>query len=90
MGLGSFKMKEAKVKSLHRVQASNSLPPVDCNLSGSVTMGFSRQEYWRGLPFPSPGDLPHPRIKPRSPALQADSLTSELLGKLGGSDSNEG
>ena len=40
-------------------------------------MGFSRQEYWSGLPFPSPGDLPDPGIKPRSPALQADALTSE-------------
>ena len=40
---------------------------------------FSRQGYWRGLPFPSPGDLPNPAIKPRSPALQADSLPSEPL-----------
>ena len=37
-------------------------------------MGFSRQEYWSGLPFPSPGDLPDPGIEPRSPALQADVL----------------
>ena len=37
-------------------------------------MGFSRQEYWTGLPFPSPGDLPDPGVKPRSPALQADFL----------------
>ena len=37
-------------------------------------MGFSRQEYWSGLPFPSPGDLPDPGIEPRPPALQADSL----------------
>ena len=43
-------------------------------------MGFSRQEYWSGLPFPSAGDLPDPGIKPRSPALQADSLPSELQG----------
>ena len=41
-------------------------------------MGFSRQEYWSGLPFPFPGDLPNPRIEPRSPALQADSLPTEL------------
>ena len=40
-------------------------------------MGFSRQEYWSGLPFPSPGDLPNPGIEPRSPALQAEALTSE-------------
>ena len=44
-------------------------------------MGFSRQEYWSGLPFPSPGDLPHPGIKPRSPALQAATLPSEPPGK---------
>ena len=40
-------------------------------------MGFSRQEYWSGLPFPSPGDLPNPGIEPGSPALEADALTSE-------------
>ena len=40
-------------------------------------MGFSRQEYWTGLSFPSPEDLPYPVVKPRSPALQADSLPSE-------------
>ena len=44
-------------------------------------MGFSRQEYWSGLPFPSPGDLPDPGIKPGSPALEADALTSEPPGK---------
>ena len=44
-------------------------------------MGFSRQEYWSGLPCPSLGDLPNPWIKPRSPALQADSLPSEPPGK---------
>ena len=42
------------------------------------SMEFSRQEYWSGLPFPSPGDLPNPGIEPRSPALQAEALTSEL------------
>ena len=45
-------------------------------------MGFPRQEYWSGLPFPSPGDLPDPGIEPRSPALQADSLPTELQGRL--------
>ena len=40
-------------------------------------MGFSRQEYWTGLPFPSPADLPDPGIEPGSPELQADSLPSE-------------
>ena len=44
-------------------------------------MRFSRQGYWSGLPFPSPGDLPNPGIEPRSPALQEDSLLSELQGK---------
>ena len=45
------------------------------------SMGFSRQEYWSGLPFPSPGDLRDPGIKPRSPTLQADTLTSAPPGK---------
>ena len=45
-----------------------------------LSMGFSRQEYWSGLPFPSPEDLPDPGIEPRSPALQADALTSEPQG----------
>ena len=44
-------------------------------------MGFSRQEYWSELPFPSPGDLPNPGIEPGSPALQTDTLPSEPLGK---------
>ena len=43
-----------------------------------LSMGFSRQEYWSGLLFPSPGDLPNPEIEPKSPALQADSLPTEL------------
>ena len=43
-------------------------------------MGISRQEYWSGLPFPSPGDLPEPGVEPGSPALQADSLPSEPPG----------
>ena len=47
-----------------------------------LSMEFSRQEYWSGLPFPSPGDLPNLEIKPRSPALQADSLPSEPQGKI--------
>ena len=43
-----------------------------------LSMGFSRQEYWSGLPFPSPGDLPNPCFEPRPPASQADSLLTEL------------
>ena len=46
-----------------------------------LSMGFSRCEYWSGLPFPSPGYLPNPGIEPRSPAWQADSLLTELWGK---------
>ena len=47
-----------------------------------LSMGFSRQEYWSGLPFPSPGNLSNPGIESRSPTLWADALTSELPGKL--------
>ena len=46
-----------------------------------LSMGVSRQEYWSGLPFPSPGDLPGPAIKSGSPTLQADALQSEPPGK---------
>ena len=54
-------------------------------LQAPLSMGFSRQEYWSGLPCPSPGDLSHPGIKPGSLALQADSLPSEPPGELLGS-----
>ena len=54
---------------------------MDCSMQALLSMEFSRQEYWSGLPFPSPGDLPDPGIKPWSPTLQEDSLPSELLGK---------
>ena len=43
-----------------------------------LSMGFSKQDYWSGSPFPSPGDLPDPGIEPQSPALQADDLLTEL------------
>ena len=43
-----------------------------------LSMGLSKQQYWSGLPFPSPGDLPDPGIEPTSPALQVDSLLTEL------------
>ena len=46
-----------------------------------LSMGFSKQEYWSGLPFPPPGDLPSPEIEPRSLTLQMDSLPSEPPGK---------
>ena len=55
--------------------------PWTITCQASLSMGFIRQEYWSGLPFPSPGDLPGPGIEPRSPALQADSLLTELRGK---------
>ena len=47
----------------------------------ALSMGFSRQEYWSGLAFPSPGELPNPGIEPGSPTLQADALPSEPPGK---------
>ena len=47
-----------------------------------LSMGFSRQECWNGLPFPSPGNLPDPGIEPGSPAMQADSLPSEPPGEF--------
>ena len=58
---------------------------------GPLSMEFSRQEYWSGLPFPSPGDFPDPGIEPKFPTLQADSLPTEPPGKpltLGRSTSN--
>ena len=63
-----------KVKSLSRAQLFAT--PWTVAHQAPPSMGFSRQEYWSGLPFPSPGDLPHPRIEPTSPALQADAFTS--------------
>ena len=68
-----------KVKSLSRVQLFAT--PWTVAYQASLSMGFSRQEYWNGLPFLSPGDLPDPGIEPRSPALQADALTSAPPGK---------
>ena len=59
----------------------NHLLPVEIFYQAPLSMGFSRQEYWSGLPFSSPGDLPNPGNEPGSPALQADTLTSELPGK---------
>ena len=54
-----------------------------------LSMEFSRQEYWSGLPFPLPGDLPDPSVKLGSPALQADSLLSEPPGKPNNNNSNK-
>ena len=60
---------------------SDSTTPWTAACQAPLFKGFSRQEYWSGLPCPSPGDLPDPGIEPRYPALQADSLTSEPPGK---------
>ena len=69
---------KVKVKSLSHVRLFAT--PWTVALQAPPSMGFSRQECWSGLPFPSPGDLPNPGIEPRSPALQADTLTSEPPG----------
>ena len=68
-----------KVKSLSRVGLFAT--PWTVAQQAPPSMGFSRQEYWSGLLFPSPGDLPDPGIELRSPALQVDALTSEPPGK---------
>ena len=72
-------MVEVKVKSLSRVRLF-ATPWTEAH-QASQSMEFFRQEYWSGLPFPSPGDLPDQGIEPRSPALQADALPSEPPGK---------
>ena len=71
-------LSEVKLLSCARLFAT----PWTVAYQAPLSIGFSRQEYWSGLQFPSPGDLPHPGIEHRSPALQADSLTSEPPGKL--------
>ena len=68
----------SSVQSLSHVQFFAT--PWTAAYQAPLCMGFSRQEYWSGLPFPSPGDLPDPRIKPGSPALQTGALPSEPSG----------
>ena len=63
------------MKSLSRVQLF--VTPWTVAYQAPLSLGFSRQEYWNGLPFSSPGDLPNPGIEPGSPVLQADALPSE-------------
>ena len=63
-----------KVKLLSPVQLFAT--PWTVAHQASLSMGFSRQKYYSGLPFPSPGDLPNPGIEPQSPALQADAFTA--------------
>ena len=61
-----------------RSVVSDSCDPRTVTRQAHLSMGFSRQEYWSGLPFPSVDDLPDPGIEPGSPALQADDLPTEL------------
>ena len=70
---------KGKVKSLSHVRLFAT--PWTITYQAPLSMGFSRQEYWSRLPFPSPGDPSNPGIEPRSPALQADTLLSEPPGK---------
>ena len=70
---------KVKVKSLSPVRLFAT--PWTVAYQAFPSMGFSRQEYWSELPFPSPGDLPNPGIEPGSPTLQADTLSSEPPGK---------
>ena len=71
--------RKVKVKSLSRVRFLAA--PWTAAYQAPPSVGFSRQEYWSGLPFPSPEDLPDPGIEPGSPALQADALPSKPPGE---------
>ena len=73
------KKERKKLKSLSRVRLFAT--PWTVAHQAPLSMGFSRQEYWSGLPFPSPGDFLDPGINPGTPALQVDSLPSEPPGK---------
>ena len=68
---------KVKVKSLSRVRLF--MTPWSVAYQAPQSMGFSKQEYWSGLPFPSPGDLSDPGIEPGSPTLQVDALPSEPI-----------
>ena len=69
------KVRKVKVESLSRVRLFAT--PWTVSYQAPPSVGFSRQEYWSGMPFPSPGHLPSPGIEPRSPALQAYALPFE-------------
>ena len=75
----TFVLTKVKVKLLSRVRFFAT--PWTVAYQAPPSMGFSRQECWSGLPFPSPGDLPDPGIETGSPALRADALPSEPPGK---------
>ena len=77
--MNEVKLSKVKCYSLSHVRLS--AIPWTVAHQATLSMGFSRQEYWSGLPVPSPGDLPDPGIKSRSPALQGDMLPSEPPGK---------
>ena len=77
-------LNQSEVKSLSCVRLFATPWTVACQ--ALLSMGFSKQEYWSGLPFPSPGDFPHPGIKSGSPTLQVGSLPPELPGKPLNSD----
>ena len=78
-GQFSFQSQRKKVKSLSHIQLFAT--PWTITYQSSPSMGFSRQEYWNGLPFPSPEDPPDPGIKPVSPALTGRFFTTERPGK---------
>ena len=80
MAAVTFSSDFSKVKSLSRVRLF--VTPWTATHQAPQSMGFSRQEYWSGLSFPSQGDLPDPGIESGSPTLAADALTSEPPGKL--------
>ena len=75
-------MLKSEKKSLSRVQLF--VTPWTVAHQAPLAMEFSRREYWSGQPFPSPGDLTNPGIEPGCPALEADSLLTELQGKSHG------
>ena len=86
----SWKLRVKKKKLTHLnylvvVLVTKSCPtlvtPWTVALQAPLSMGFPRHEYWSGLPFPPPGDLPHPGIKPTSPALTSRVFTTESPGK---------
>ena len=85
--MGSIELNRVKTESYNSLGSSGGLVSKSCPTLATpwivahqapLSMAFSRHEYWSGLPFPSPGDLPTPGIEPRSPALQADSSPTEL------------
>ena len=73
---GAIKIKKDRAKSCPTLAI-----PCTVACQAPLSMGFSRQEYWSGLPFPSLGELPDPETEPRSPTLQADALPTELVSK---------